>query len=58
MVRKIENTLYITNPEAYVRKKHEVLIVEIDKEEVLRVPGHHLGSIIMFGNSGISHFAL
>lgn len=58
MVRKVENTLYVTNPEAYVRKKHEVLIVEIDNEEVLRVPGHHLGSVVMFGNSGISHFAL
>ncbi len=58
MVRKVENTLYITNPEAYVRKKHDVLIVEINREEVLRVPGHHIGGIIMFGNSVISHFAL
>jgi len=58
MVRKVENTLYVTDPEAYVRKKHDVLIIEIDEEEVLRVPGHHLGSIVMFGNSTISHFAL
>lgn len=58
MVRKIENTLYITDPEAYVRKKHDVLIVEIENEEVLRVPGHHLGGVVMFGHSGISHFAL
>ena len=35
-----------------------MLIVEIEKNEVLRVPGHHLGSVVMFGESGISHYAL
>lgn len=58
MVRKIENTLYVTKPEAYVRKDHDILIVEIDKKEVLRVPGHHLGGVVLFGEASISHYAL
>lgn len=58
MTYRVENTLYITNAEAYVKKKHDTLIVEINDKEVLRVPGHHLGSLILFGHSGISPYAL
>ncbi|TDP91214.1 CRISPR-associated Cas1 family protein [Halanaerobium saccharolyticum] len=58
MAHHIKNTLYITNPESYLRKKHDVIIVEVEKKEKIRIPGHHLGSIILFGRSKISHYAL
>ncbi|MFW6029036.1 MAG: type I-C CRISPR-associated endonuclease Cas1c [Halanaerobiales bacterium] len=58
MTHHIKNTLYVTNPESYLRKKHDVIIVEIDKKEKIRIPGHHLGSIILFGRASISHYAL
>ena len=58
MARKVENTLYVTKDEAYVKKQQEILIVEIDEEEVIRVPGLHLGNIILFNQASISHHAL
>ncbi len=58
MARKIENTLYVTKNEAYVKKKQDIIIVEIKQEEALRIPGHHLGNILLFERAGISHQAL
>ncbi|MFW6028975.1 MAG: type I-C CRISPR-associated endonuclease Cas1c [Halanaerobiales bacterium] len=58
MTYNIKNTLYITNPDSYLRKKHDVIIVEVDKKEKIRIPGHHLCGIILFGRASISHYAL
>ena len=32
--------------------------MKLKKKEKIRIPGHHLGSIILFGRSKISHYAL
>ena len=48
------NTLYITQAEAYLRLENDTLRVEIEREVRLRVPLHHLGSVVCFGHVGIS----
>ncbi|MBI4027594.1 MAG: type I-C CRISPR-associated endonuclease Cas1 [Verrucomicrobia bacterium] len=43
------NTLFVTTPGAYVFRDHENLVVKVGDEEKLRVPMHHLGSVVCFG---------
>ncbi len=51
---QILNTLYLTTPESYLRLENETLRVEVDHEVRLRVPLHHIGSVVCLGNVGIS----
>lgn len=48
------NTLYVTQPESYLRLENDTLRIEIEKEVRLRVPLHHLQSVVCFGHVGIS----
>ena len=48
------NTLYITTPEAYIRLDNDTISVNVERETKLRVPIHHLTSVVVFGNIGIS----
>lgn len=48
------NTLYITQQECYLRLENDTLRVEIEREVRLRVPLHHLCSVVCFGHIGIS----
>jgi CRISPR-associated protein Cas1 len=48
------NTLYVTQPESYLRLENDTLRIEIDREVRLRVPLHHLCSVVCFGHVGIS----
>jgi CRISPR-associated protein Cas1 len=48
------NTLYITTPETYLRLDNDTLRVEVDGETRLRVPLHHLCSMVCFGHAGLS----
>lgn len=43
------NTLYLTAPETYARLENETLAIEQQHELKLRVPLHHLNSVICFG---------
>ncbi len=43
------NTLYLTTPETYLRLENETLAVEVQRELRLRVPLHHLNSVVCFG---------
>ncbi len=52
------NTLFVTTPGAYLFRDHENLVVKVDGEEKLRVPMHHLGSIVCFGVMSVSTGAL
>lgn len=54
MTRKLQNTLYITTQGAYLRKDHETLVVEVNGEKRLQIPGHHLNSVVIFGQVLIS----
>ena len=48
------NTLYITTPETYLRLDNDTLRVEVAAETRLRVPLHHLTSVVCFGHTGLS----
>jgi CRISP-associated protein Cas1 len=48
------NTLYITTPLAYLHLDNDTVRVEVERETRLRVPLHHLGGIVVFGNVLVS----
>ena len=51
---QILNTLYVTTPDSYLRLENDTLRVEVERETRLRVPLHHLGSVVCLGNIGLS----
>ncbi len=48
------NTLYVTTPESRLRLDNDTLRVEVEHETRLRVPLHHLQSVVCFGHVGLS----
>lgn len=48
------NTLYVTLPDAYLRLENDTLRIEVEREVRLRVPLHHLTSVVCFGNVGLT----
>lgn len=53
-MRKMLNVLYVTNPEAYLAKDGENLVVRVQEDEVFRTPIHYLEGIVTFGYMGAS----
>ena len=53
-MKKLLNTLYVTNPDSYIARDGENVIVKIDNEVKFRVPVHNLEGIISFGRLGAS----
>ncbi|NLX90938.1 MAG: type I-C CRISPR-associated endonuclease Cas1 [Firmicutes bacterium] len=53
-MRKMLNTLYVTNPDAFLARDGENLVVRINEKEVFRTPIHYLESIVTFGYMGAS----
>jgi CRISPR-associated endonuclease Cas1 len=53
-MRKLLNTLYVTNPNSYLARDGENVVVRVDDRPVGRVPIHNLESIITFGYTGAS----
>jgi CRISPR-associated protein Cas1 len=49
-MQQVENTLYVMTPNAYVHLDNATVRVEVERETRLRVPSHHLGGIVCFGN--------
>ena len=58
MAKELLNTLFVTTQGAYVHLDHETLRVESDDETLLRVPVHHLGSVVCFGRVNVSTAAM
>lgn len=50
----ILNTLYVTLDKAYLHLDHDTIRIEEERETRLRVPLHHLGSVVCFGNTLVS----
>jgi len=48
------NTLYVTTPESYLHLDNDTLRIEIEHETRLRVPLHHLSSVVCFGHVMVS----
>lgn len=53
-MRKLLNTLYITNPNAYLSKDGENIVVKINDEEIGRRPIHILEGVVCFNFNGMS----
>lgn len=53
-MRKLLNTLYVTNPEAYISRDGENIVVKIDNKEAIRRPIHTLEGIVCFNYVGVS----
>lgn len=53
-MRKLQNVLYVTSPNAYLSKDGENVVVLIEQKEAARVPAHNLEGIVCFGYMGAS----
>ena len=58
MTRQLLNTLFVQTQGTYLRLDHDAVRIEIDEEPPQRVPLHHLGGIVVFGNVLISPYLL
>ncbi len=54
----IQNTLYLATQGSYAHIDHETVVVEHDGAILVRVPLHHLGGIVAFGNVLFSPFLI
>ncbi len=53
-MKKLLNTLFVSTQGAYVFHEGESVVIRIDHEEKLRVPIHHLGGLVCFGDVAVS----
>ena len=53
-MQQVQNTLYVTTPEAYLRLEGETVCVMVEQEKRLQIPLHHLGAIVCFGSVMLS----
>ena len=51
---QIQNTLYVMTPQAYAHLDNTTVRIEVERETRLRVPLHHIGSLVCFGNVLVS----
>lgn len=50
----ILNTLYVTTQQAYLRLENDAIRIDVERDEKLRVPLHHVGAVVCFGNTLVS----
>ncbi len=53
-MRKLLNTLYVTNPEAYLSLDGENIVCKVEGEEVFRIPVLNIENIVCFSYIGCS----
>ncbi|MGA7983313.1 MAG: type I-C CRISPR-associated endonuclease Cas1c [Chromatiaceae bacterium] len=53
-MQTIQNTLYVMTPNAYVHLENATVRIDVEHEQRLRVPLHHLGAVVCFGNILVS----
>lgn len=53
-MRKLQNTLYVTTPSAYLSLDGENIVVQNDGDIIGRIPLHNLEGIVSFGYRGAS----
>lgn len=53
-MKRLLNTLYVTNPDAVVRKKSDAISVRIGENQAASIPFHLLDGIVLFGHVGCS----
>ena len=57
-MRKLLNTLYVTNPDVYLTKDSENIVARIDDKEVMRVPALNIESIVCMNRLGASPYLM
>ena len=57
-MRQVLNTLYIMTQGAYVHLQRETLKVDVEKKTLKKLPMHHIGGLVLFGNVMVSPFAM
>lgn len=57
-IQTVENTLYVMAQGAYIHLDNDTLRIEIERETKLRVPLHHLGTVVCFGNVLVSPYLM
>ncbi|MDQ6960966.1 MAG: type I-C CRISPR-associated endonuclease Cas1c [Mariprofundaceae bacterium] len=57
-MRKILNTMYVMSQGSYLHLERETLKLDIEKKTVSRIPMHHIGDVVLFGNVMVSPFML
>jgi len=57
-LRQLMNTLFVMTQGSYLHLERETLKLEVEKKTRLRVPMHHIGGIVLFGNVMVSPYAL
>lgn len=57
-IQTVENTVYIMAQGAYAHLDNDTLRIEIEHETNLRVPLHHVGALVCFGNVLVSPFLM
>jgi len=57
-MRQLLNTLYVMTQGSYLHLERETLKLDVERKTRLRVPMHHIGGIVLFGNVMVSPFAL
>ena len=53
-MRRLLNTLYVTNPEAMVRKRHDAICVSVSGQREMSVPFHIFDGVVLMGHAGCS----
>jgi CRISP-associated protein Cas1 len=53
-MKKLENVLYVTTPEAYLSLDGENVVVKKDEKTAMRLPLHNLENIVCFNYPGVS----
>lgn len=50
----VQNTLYVMTPNAYAHLENSSVRIDVDHEQKLCVPMHHVGGLVCFGNVMVS----
>ena len=53
-MKHLLNTLYITDPDAYVHKKDDAIEIALGAKTVMSVPFHLIDGVVLFGHVGCS----
>lgn len=57
-MKRLLNTLYVTNPDAYLRKRDDAIAVYLEDMKVMSIPFHLLEGMVLFGHVGCSTYLL
>jgi len=53
-MRKLLNTIYVTNPDSYLSREGEQIVIKMDGEKAFQIPVHNIEGIVSFGYCGAS----